>query len=214
MKKITTYNSSFYLVLFIFSTIFFSCNKSTSDTSSMKLNIEKIKNDTDFKTYLIQLDSLKNHLTSRKSNTILNEADFIKIYTKALKEKDIHSQEIISNLMGYEANTFWQARMNRIKILQKLNSRYDLSKIEMTNFKKENQKRSFMYDLDECLEMYKICKENVTATYAMDQITCVTAGALGFTGIGVVVFVGCEAAAVYRLYQGDRNCNIIYKFCK
>ena len=209
IKKITN--------VFIFSTIIFGivcCNKLNSESNLVKLNIEDLKYDNDFKIYISAVDSLKKHLELRVSDSVLSESVFIMYYIKAIKENDPKARLIISNQMGYNKDDFWNDRADRINILNKLNAKYDLSKVEKQYFQVLNRKKSLMFDADECLEIYKICKDNVTATYAMDQITCVTAGALGFTGIGVVVFVGCEAAAVYRMYQGDRNCNINFKYCK
>lgn len=214
MKKSTFNNTILYLATLLVSSLLFGCNKSNPETISIKPNIEEIINDVDFKIYLNQVDSLKHHLSGRDNKSIMSQTEFIKIYIKAIKENDVEAQKLISNQMGYDENQFWESRLIRINLIQKLNSRYDLSKIELNHFQKEYKKRALMYDIDECVEIYKICKDNVTATYAMDQITCIASGALGFTGIGVIVFVGCEAAAVYRMYQGDRNCNINYKYCK
>lgn len=214
MKNNTFNKIKFFLILCTMIFVVNSCNKKNSEPSQIKLNMENLKNDNDFKLYISQVDSLKRHFELRVSDTILSEPVFVKYYIRAVKENDLNARLIISNQMGYTGNDFWIERMNRLKVLNKLNIKYDLSKIEEKDFQLVNRKTSLMFDLDECLEIYKICKDNVTATYAMDQITCVAAGALGFTGIGVVFFVGCEAAAIYRMYQGDRNCNINFKYCK
>lgn len=202
------------IVVLISLVAFFGCKKISPKSTSTGLNIEKIKTDVDFKLYVNEIDSIKHHLSSRLLDSILSENDFIKYYIKAIKENDINAKRIISKQMGYNEFDYWSSRSRRIEVLRKLNLKYDLSKVEKSDFIIHNYKKTLSYDTDECVEIYKICKDNVTATYAMDQITCVTAGALGFTGIGVIVFVGCEAAAVYRMYLGDRNCSINFKYCK
>ena len=134
MKKSTFNNTILYLATLLVSSILFGCNKSNPETISIKPNIEEIINDVDFKIYLNQVDSLKHHLSGRDNKSIMSQTEFIKIYIKAIKENDVEAQKLISNQMGYDENQFWESRLIRINLIQKLNSRYDLSKIELNHF--------------------------------------------------------------------------------
>ena len=75
-------------------------------------------------------------------------------------------------------------------------------------------KTTFMINPEECLEKYKDCIDGATATYAVEQVACVGAGALGWTIIGGALFVACEVASNYHLYINDRTCRTNLKYCK
>ena len=210
-NHINQFNKNIFLLSFFLIGI---CSCEKESTSVLKLNNDYIKDDDIFTTYINETKDLNNHLSNRKNIIDVSENDFLTNYTLAIKNDNYEAKRYISNLMGYDEMGFWDNRKKRLGALWNLNQKYYLSNLTIEKFYMTNKIRSNMMELIDCGEMYKNCQDGVTANYAMDQITCVAAGALGWTGVGALLFVGCEAAANYKMYVGDRNCRINFKNCK
>ena len=110
---------------------------------------------------------------------------------------------------------------NTIMRMETLNA--DMAKLGYTDFNivanknssniNSNGKTTFFMNPG-CYETFKNCEDQATATYAMEQVGCVGFGALGWTVVGGVLFVACEAAANYHLYVNDRTCRTNFRYCR
>lgn len=204
----------FSLLFLLTITFNYGCEKESNDLSKTKNNDEFIKQDNNFITYLNETKDLSNHLQGRIRSIDISESEFLTNFKLAVDNDNYKAKLFISNLMGYEELGFWDNRKKRLEALNELNQNYYLSKLTIDKFYITNKFRSNMMEFIDCSETYKNCRDDVTANYAMDQITCVAAGALGWTGVGALLFVGCEAAANYKMYIGDRNCATNFRNCK
>jgi len=213
--------------------IFFnmSCKKELNISNNEKsiIQIKNLSKDPDFITYISEIKAVENSLENANPINKLDEKEFTLYFTKAVKYNDISAKRIISNSMGFhDDSSFWISRSKRIIALKNLNAKYNFSNLgeqdvlmSLQNINTQNEKiksngmnlKTFFFDGPDCLEIYKNCKDNVSANYAMDQIVCVSAGALGWTGIGILTFLACEAASNYRMYVGDKACLLSFKNC-
>ncbi len=215
MKETNVNKFKKYSLLFLFViTLNYGCEKESNNLSKIKIKDEFINEDNNFTTYLNETNDLSNHLLNRVKISEISENEFLINFTLAVNNDNYKAKKFISNLMGYDEMGFWDNRNKRLEALRKLNHKYYLSKLTIDKFHTNNNFRSNMIQRIDCSEIYKNCRDDVTANYAMDQITCIAAGALGWTGVGALLFVGCEAAANYKMYIGDRNCGTNYRNCK
>ena len=194
--------------------IFYACEKEQSNTQQAKLNLNTIQSDSTFILYVNANKELVNHLSTRKIDGYVSEKEFVQNYKLAVTENNAEAKEFISNLMGYDHLGFWENRITRVEALKKMNLKYNLSKVDASNFHESKKIATNAMEMIDCGEIYKNCLDNVTADYAMNQINCVAFGALGWTGVGATLFVACEAVANFKMYIGDKNCRINFKNCK
>lgn len=179
------------LIIIFFNT---ACKKelNLNNTDKSIIQIKNLSKDPDFISYISEIKALENSLENANLNNKLDEKEFTLYFTKAVKYNDINAKRIISNSMGFQDDSsFWISRSKRIIALNNLNSKYNFSNlneqdvlISLQNIKTQDEKiksiginlKTFFFDGPDCLEIYKNCKDNVSANYAMDQIVCVSAG--------------------------------------
>jgi hypothetical protein len=167
-------------------------------------------------------------VSNANSDKLLSQNEFELIYNKAINENDIHSKKEISKIMGFsDYSLFWEARKRILNNIAFLNKNYGLNKLSTKELKSVisaglanknstngKAKTTFMINPEECQEMFNNCMDQATAMYAVEQVTCVGAGALGWTIIGGALFVACEVASNYHLYINNRTCRTNLKYCK
>ena len=131
--------------------------------------------------------------------------------------------------MGFsDYSLFWKTRERILNNIVSLNKKYNFKKLSTTEMQSlisnglanknssninSNGKTTFFMNPG-CYETFKNCEDQATATYAMEQVGCVGFGALGWTIVGGVLFVACEAAANYHLYVNDRTCRTNFRYCR
>ena len=217
------------ITFLFFSILLFGCEKeNTIQTTKPLLNNSNILQDSAFKILVSDIQDISVTVSNANSDKILSQNEFELIYNKALNENDINSKNEISKIMGFsDYSLFWEARKRILNNVVLLNKKYKLNKLSTTELKgiisaglanknstNSNGKTTFMINPEECLEKYKDCIDEATATYAAEQVACVGFGALGWTIIGGALFVACEAASNYHLYINDRTCRTNLKYCK
>lgn len=222
------------------SLLFVGCKKTAASNKQFytsEQTINEIKNDTDFYNYIYNLDLLINRKSPPLSyeintNKIINtdemdEQKFISMFKESI-ENNSESKKTISNYMGFEnINDFWKIRALLNLSLANLIKKYDLTIISKTQWyelfkgvNKTNQiqnssnLKNFMMSPDNCIEQYKDCVDDANAQYAVEALGCAGWGALGWTVIGGVLFVGCEGLSYYHLTTMKRKCESSYKTCK
>lgn len=217
------------ITFLFFSILLFACEKeNTIQTTKPLLNNSNILQDSAFKILVSDIQDFSIKASNANSDKILSQNEFDLIYNKALNENDINSKNEIAKIMGFsDYSLFWEARKRILNNVVLLNKKYKLNKLSITELKgiistglanknstNSKGKTTFMINPEECLEKYKDCIDGSTATYAVEQVACVGAGALGWTIIGGALFVACEAASNYHLYINDRTCRTNLKYCK
>lgn len=217
------------IAFLFFSILLFGCEKeNTIQTTKPLLNNSNILQDSAFKILLSDIQDISVTVSNANSDKLLSQNEFELIYNKALNENDINSENEISKIMGFsDYSLFWEARKRILNNIVLLNKKYKLNKLSTTELKgifnaglanknstNSKGKTTFMINPEECLEKYKDCIDGATATYAVEQVACVGAGALGWTIIGGALFVACEVASNYHLYINDRTCRTNLKYCK
>ena len=217
------------IAFIFFSILLFGCEKeNTIQTTKPLLNNSNILQDSAFKILLSDIQDISVTVSNANSDKLLSQNEFELIYNKALNENDINSENEISKIMGFsDYSLFWEARKRILNNIVVLNKKYKLNKLSTTELKgifnaglanknstNSKGKTTFMINPEECLEKYKDCIDGATATYAVEQVACVGAGALGWTIIGGALFVACEVASNYHLYINDRTCRTNLKYCK
>jgi hypothetical protein len=214
--------------LFI-SILLFGCEKdNTIQITKPLLNNANILQDSAFKILVSDIQDISVTVSNANSDKLLSQNEFESIYNKALNENDIYSKNEISKIMGFsDYSLFWEARKRILNNVVLLNKKYKLNKLSTTELKgiisaglanknsaNSKAKTTFMINPEECQEMFNNCMDQATAMYALEQVTCVGAGALGWTIIGGALFVACEAASNYHLYINNRTCRTNLKYCK
>lgn len=217
------------ITFLFFSILLFGCEKeNTIQTTKPLLNNSNILQDSAFKILVSDIQDVSVKVSNASSDKILSQNEFDLLYDKALNENDINSKYEIAKIMGFsDYSLFWEARKRILNNVVLLNKKYKLNKLSTTELKgiisaglanknstNSKGKTTFMINPEECLEKYKDCIDGATATYAVEQVACVGAGALGWTIIGGALFVACEAASNYHLYINDRTCRTNLKYCK
>ena len=217
------------ITFLFFSILLFGCEKeNTIQTTKPLLNNSNILQDSAFKILVSDIQDVSVKVSNASSDKILSQNEFDLLYNKALNENDINSKYEIAKIMGFsDYSLFWEARKRILNNVVLLNKKYKLNKLSTTELKgiisaglanknstNSKGKTTFMINPEECLEKYKDCIDGATATYAVEQVACVGAGALGWTIIGGALFVACEAASNYHLYINDRTCRTNLKYCK
>jgi hypothetical protein len=217
------------ITFLFFSILLFGCEKeSVIQKSNPLLNNSNILQDSAFRSLISDMKEISVTTSNANSDKLLSQNEFELIYNKAINENDIKSKNEISKIMGFsDYSLFWEAKKRISNNIVSLNKKYSLSKLSTTALKgvisdglanknstNSKDKMTFMFDPNECIEKYADCLEEATADYAVEQVACVGAGALGWTIIGGALFVACEAASNYHLYVNNRSCRTSLKHCK
>jgi hypothetical protein len=212
-----------------FSILLFGCEKeNTIQTTKPLLNNSNILLDSAYKILLTDIQDISVTVSNANSDKLLSQSEFELIYNKAINENDVHSKKEISKFMGFsDYSLFWEARKRILNNIAFLNKKYGLNKLSTKELKSVisaglanknstngKAKTTFMINPEECQEMFNNCMDQATAMYAVEQVTCVGAGALGWTIIGGALFVACEVASNYHLYINNRTCRTNLKYCK
>jgi hypothetical protein len=212
-----------------FSILLFGCEKeNTIQTTKPVLNNSNILLDSAFKILLTDIQDISVTVSNANSDKLLSQNEFELIYNKAINENDVHSKKEIAKIMGFsDYSLFWEARKRILNNIAFLNKNYGLNKLSTKELKSVisaglanknstngKAKTTFMINPEECQEMFNNCMDQATAMYAVEQVTCVGAGALGWTIIGGALFVACEVASNYHLYINNRTCRTNLKYCK
>lgn len=205
-----------------------SCVKSTIEKQKLPPNqiVEKISVDPLFTDYISDLVLLleKSPLQSYS----LNEKEFLSNYNNAILNSDKKSKKIIASAMGFEFDeVYWiqTTRMNHL--LKSLIAKYDFSQLhenQLRNLiqtkillqKKTNQYTRITMSIGAgpiCAEKYWNCMDQAAATYTLEQIGCIGTASIGWTGIGFLAFVGCEAASKWHLNSMRKGCDIDFRAC-
>ena len=218
------------IIIVFFSILLFACEKENAiQTTKPLLNNADINQDSTFKLFLSDIQEISATVSNANSEKLLTQDEFEIIYNKAINENDINSKNEISKIMGFsDYSLFWKTRDRILNNIVLLNKKYNLKKLSTTEMESlisnglanknssninSNGKTTFFMNPG-CYETFKNCENQATATYAMEQVGCVGFGALGWTVVGGVLFVACEAAANYHLYVNDRTCRTNFRYCR
>lgn len=229
------------LIIMLFSMILFvGCKKNFTNTIhelSSEQIINEIKNDSNFYNYIATLNLLVNKTLPNfskvsineniNSKDIIDEEKFIALFKESI-ENNNESKRKISNYMGFQNSIdFWNIRALLNSSLSNLLKKYDFKKVsklqwyELVNASKDYNSKQlqikfkvFMLNPDTCIEQFKDCSDDANAQYAVETLACVGWGALGWTVVGGVLFVGCEGLSYYHLQTMNRKCVSSYKACK
>jgi hypothetical protein len=216
--------------LLFFSILLFGCEKeNTIQTTKPLIKNSNILQDSAFKILLSDIQDISVTVSNANTDKLLTQVEFESIFNKALNENDIDSKNEISKIMGFsDYSFFWETRKRILKNIFWLNKKYNLDKLSTNELKgimssglanknstnvNSNGKTTFMMNPG-CLEMFKNCEDQATATYGAEQVACVGFGALGWTIVGGALFVACEAASNYHLYINDRTCRTNLRYCR
>ena len=218
------------IIIVFFSIFLFGCEKeNVIQTTKPLLNNADINQDSNFKLFLSDIQEISATVSNANSEKLLTQDEFELIYNKAINENDINSKNEISKSMGFsDYSLFWKTRERILNNIVSLNKKYNFKKLSTTEMQSlisnglanknssninSNGKTTFFMNPG-CYETFKNCEDQATATYAMEQVGCVGFGALGWTIVGGVLFVACEAAANYHLYVNDRTCRTNFRYCR
>ena len=218
------------IIIVFFSILLSACEKENAiQTTKPLLNNSDINQDSTFKLFLSDIQEISATVSNANSEKLLTQDEFELIYNKAINENDINSKNEISKIMGFsDYSLFWKTRERILNNIVSLNKKYNFKKLSTTEMQSlisnglanknssninSNGKTTFFMNPG-CYETFKNCEDQATATYAMEQVGCVGFGALGWTVVGGVLFVACEAAANYHLYVNDRTCRTNFRYCR
>ena len=228
--KLFKFNILAPIIIVFFSVLLFGCEKENAiQTTKPLLNNSDINKDSTFKLFLSDIQEISATVSNANSEKLLTQYEFELIYNKAINENDINSKNEISKVMGFsDYSLFWKTRERILNNIVSLNKKYNFKKLSTTEMQSlisnglanknssninSNGKTTFFMNPG-CYETFKNCEDQATATYAMEQVGCVGFGALGWTIVGGVLFVACEAAANYHLYVNDRTCRTNFRYCR
>ena len=218
------------IIIAFFSILLFGCEQENAiQTTKPLLNNSDIIKDSTFKLFLSDIQEISATVSNANFEKLLTQDEFELIYNKAINENDINSKNEISKIMGFsDYSLFWKTRERILNNIVSLNKKYNFKKLSTTEMQSlisnglanknssninSNGKTTFFMNPG-CYETFKNCEDQATATYAMEQVGCVGFGALGWTVVGGVLFVACEAAANYHLYVNDRTCRTNFRYCR
>ena len=228
--KLFKFNILAPIIIVFFSVLLFGCEKENAiQTTKPLLNNSDINKDSTFKLFLSDIQEISATVSNANSEKLLTQDEFELIYNKAINENEINSKNEISKIMGFsDYSLFWKTRERILNNIVSLNKKYNFKKLSTTEMQSlisnglanknssninSNGKTTFFMNPG-CYETFKNCEDQATATYAMEQVGCVGFGALGWTIVGGVLFVACEAAANYHLYVNDRTCRTNFRYCR
>jgi YHS domain-containing protein len=228
--KLFKFNILAPIIIVFFSVLLFGCEKENAiQTTKPLLNNSDINKDSTFKLFLSDIQEISATVSNANSEKLLTQDEFELIYNKAVNENDINSKNEISKIMGFsDYSLFWKTRQRILNNIVLLNNKYNFKKLSTTEMESlisnglanknssninSNGKTTFFMNPG-CYETFRNCEDQATATYAMEQVGCVGFGALGWTVVGGVLFVACEAAANYHLYVNDRTCRTNFRYCR
>ena len=228
--KLFKFNILAPIIIVFFSVLLFGCEKENAiQTTKPLLNNSDINKDSTFKLFLSDIQEISATVSNANSEKLLTQDEFELIYNKAINENDVNSKNEISKIMGFsDYSLFWKTRERILNNIVLLNNKYNFKKLSTTEMESlisnglanknssninSNGKTTFFMNPG-CYEAFRNCEDQATATYAMEQVGCVGFGALGWTVVGGVLFVSCEAAANYHLYVNDRTCRTNFRYCR
>ena len=228
--KLFKFNILAPIIIVFFSVLLFGCEKENAiQTTKPLLNNSDINKDSTFKLFLSDIQEISATVSNANSEKLLTQDEFELIYNKAVNENDVNSKNEISKIMGFsDYSLFWKTRQRILNNIVLLNNKYNFKKLSTTEMESlisnglanknssninSNGKTTFFMNPG-CYETFRNCEDQATATYAMEQVGCVGFGALGWTVVGGVLFVACEAAANYHLYVNDRTCRTNFRYCR
>jgi hypothetical protein len=228
--KLFKFNILAPIIIVFFSVLLFGCEKENAiQTTKPLLNNSDINKDSTFKLFLSDIQEISATVSNANSEKLLTQDEFELIYNKAINENDVNSKNEISKIMGFsDYSLFWKTRERILNNIVLLINKYNFKKLSTTDMESlisnglanknssninSNGKTTFFMNPG-CYETFKNCEDQATATYAMEQVGCVGFGALGWTVVGGVLFVACEAAANYHLYVNDRTCRTNFRYCR
>jgi len=227
------------IFLFGFFTIIFflvlsSCKKQATnqkDLTSEQIMLELSK-DSNFKDYVKTLSEITNTNLANSNNPNFLMPEFESEFKKAAFENNQESRAAISTFIGFnDTERFWTLRNQLNNSFSKLLKSYNLKKINIEQWKRiisDQRLQNFQSTIqdniikvkvaslnpDDCYEQYTDCLDDALAVYATEQVVCVGAGALGWTGVGIALFVSCESASYYHLTTSKKKCTSTFKTCK
>jgi hypothetical protein len=189
--------------------------------------VNEIINDSNFSIYNTNLNLLVSKSMQNKLDDNIDEQNFVKLFKESI-DNNIDSKTKFSNYLGFlNLNEFWNIRANLNSSLSNLIRKYDFKKISKNQwynlikssksiplFQSQPRIKTFMLNPDNCIEQYRDCIDDSKAQYAVECLGCVGWGALGWTVVGSVLFVGCEGLSYYHLTTMKRKCESSYKTCK
>jgi hypothetical protein len=157
----------------------------------------------------------------------IDEQNFIDLFKESIK-KNNESKNKISNYMGFQNSiNFWTIRTLLNSSISNLLKKYDFKKVsklqwyelvkaskDYTSNQAQTKLKTFMLNPNNCIEQYSDCVDDAKAQYAVEALGCAGWGALGWTVVGAVLFVGCEGLSYYHLKTMKRKCESSYKSCK
>ena len=175
--------------------------------------MNNIKSDKNLLNYINAIKSLQNrnnlssNIASEFNNTLVNQTsnkskelsqeEFQNLFIESNKN-NIAAKERIATLFEYKnSEEFLKNRTIMINSLSNLSQKYNLKKLSLENWyslisnNKGNKYHSSIVSKqleDNCIEQYHHCMDDAVAVFAVEQVACITAGALGRTLIGAVVF--------------------------
>jgi YHS domain-containing protein len=218
------------IIIVFFSILLFGCEKENAiQTTKPLLNNSDINKDSTFKLFLSDIQEISATVSNANSEKLLTQDEFELIYNKAINENDVNSKNEISKIMGFsDYSLFWKTRERILKNIMLLNNKYNLKNLsttEMENLIKNGLANKNTFNMNSngkttffmnpgCYEMFKNCEDQATAMYAIEQVGCVGLGVLGWTVVGGVLFIACEATSYYHLYVNDRTCRTNLKYCR
>jgi hypothetical protein len=189
--------------------------------------LNQIVKDSNYSIYKENLNLLATKSMSSMVAYNLDEQNFVTLFQESI-DNNIDSKIKISNYLGFlNSNEFWNIRAKLNSSLSNLIKKYDfkkISKIQWYNLIKSSNTlalyqaqpriKPFMLNPDICIEQYRDCIDDSKAQYAVECLGCVGWGALGWTVVGGVLFVGCEGLSYYHFTTMKRKCESSYKSCK
>ena len=232
--KLAKVSKILFLSIAFIAIVIIACNKSSMYQSQTQpsTNTIALSEDSVFISLVFDIKDYNNVLSNNSGETIMDQKDFEFNFNNAVKNNDPGSKKLIANTMGYSnEEDFWNLRNKMVNKIYLLSKRYDFKNISMNELNNiaisqinkskmlflNNKKSNALggsTDLQSCIEYFKNCSDQANATYAAEQVVCVSAAELGWTPIGAVMFIACEAASNYHLYINERTCRTNLKYCK
>jgi hypothetical protein len=226
---------------FIFAIILFGCQKEKGIIGieeDPEIIMNKIKGDENLENYINSIKSLqkRNILTSNIASEFnveienqtankskeLSQEEFQNLFIESNKNNIVAKEKIATLFEFKNSEEFLNNRAIMINSLSNLSKKYNLNKLNVGNWyslisnnieNKNNSSSISKQAVANCLEQYQHCMDDALAVFAVEQVACVSAGALGWTLIGAAVFVACEGASHYHLYTSRRKCGSSYTGC-
>jgi hypothetical protein len=234
MKKFTSILACFVVVFF------FGCKKEATNQYLSDKNdiLNQARYDSDVLEFLsgAEIVVTKSGSSERSFAGSIDEKAFTDLYQKAVSDKNEESRKQVALYMGFSnSNEFWALMEKNRNARKKIQEKYDLSQLSKADWIRlkysfqistkngstdlSSARNPILFDdlkaisSEVCADQQSACKDEALATYAYEQVGCVGAGALGWTIIGGLVFLACEAASNYHLHTMKASCDANYRVC-